>query len=189
MLLVDKERCFLGDTVTVNAVLTDAQRQPLQAAEVEAHIVQPDGTRHPLALKAVQDASREGTFQGQFVPGMEGDFRVELMPPQSVEDLLVQEVRCASSAAETRQPLRNDKVMTAIAERTLGQAYVGLEAALTGSPSQPPLFDAITPQDQETRLPGTPDRDFKRLLSSWLMGLIAGVLCLEWLVRRLSKLA
>jgi hypothetical protein len=38
-------------------------------------------------------------------------------------------------------------------------------------------------------LPGTPDRNFERQLMLWLMGWIAGLLCLEWLLRRLNRLA
>jgi hypothetical protein len=51
------------------------------------------------------------------------------------------------------------------------------------------LVNLIKPQDQVTVLPGTPDRNFERLLMGWLIGLICGVLCVEWLLRRLSKLA
>ena len=53
----------------------------------------------------------------------------------------------------------------------------------------PALVNLIKPQDQVTILPGTPDRSFERQLMGWLLGLICGVLCLEWLLRRLSKLA
>jgi hypothetical protein len=195
VLLVDKERCFLGDTVTVNAVLTSAQREPLTVPDVSAVLVQPDGQRTTLVLNNVAEATQEGSYQGQFIPDMGGDYRVELAPPQSVADLLVREVHCTSSEAETRRPLRNDEVMQRIADRTRGQFYVGMEAAMTGytrpgeASSVPSLFDALVPQDQKTPLPGTPDRGFKRLLSTWLLALIAGVLSLEWLIRRLGKLA
>jgi hypothetical protein len=47
----------------------------------------------------------------------------------------------------------------------------------------------LSPQDQVSVLPGTPDRDFDRLLMTWLIGLICGILSMEWLIRRLSKLA
>ena len=51
------------------------------------------------------------------------------------------------------------------------------------------MTNLIKPQDQVTVLPGTPDRGFERQLMGWLLGLIAGALCLEWLLRRLSRLA
>jgi hypothetical protein len=51
------------------------------------------------------------------------------------------------------------------------------------------VVNLLKPQDQTTRLPGTPDRRFDQLLMGWLMALICGALCMEWLLRRLSKLA
>lgn len=191
VLLVDKERCFLGDRVTVSAVLTDAQRRPLEVAEVTASLIQPDKSRVPLTLVRLKESAREGEYQAQFTAMLEGDYRLELVPPAGrADELLTQEVRCSSSLAETRQPLRNDAVLKEIAQKTGGQFYVGVEDAFgLQASAEPTLYDALTPKDQTVILPGTPDRMFKQLLSGWLLGLIAGVLCLEWLLRRLSKLA
>jgi hypothetical protein len=191
VLLVDKERCFLGDQITVTAVLTDSQRQPLRATEVQASLIHPDRRRTPLTLQRIPDATREGEYQGQFSVVLEGDYRVELLAPEARGDeLLTQEVRASSSLAEMRRPLRNDAVLQEIAEKTRGQFYIGMDEALGLSDSgKPPLTEVLAPQDQETILPGTPDRRFKELLSIWLLGLIAGVLSLEWLIRRLNKLA
>ena len=123
--------------------------------------------------------------------GMGGFVLVEFLSPEGRGDeLLSQEVRAGSSLAEMRRPLRNDAVLQEIADKTRGQFYLGMEEALgLGESSKPPLTEALAPQDQESVLPGTPDRQFKELLSGWLLGLIAGVLSLEWLIRRLSKLA
>ncbi len=191
VLLVDKERCFLGDRIVVSAVLSDAQRRPLEVAHVNASLIQPDNSRVPLRLQRLKEGAREGEYQGQFTAMLEGDYRIELAPPTGrAEDLLTQEVRCSSALAETRHPLRNDAVMKEIAEKTGGQFYVGLDAALGLSGDvETTLFNSLPPKDQTIILPGTPDRQFKQLLSGWLLGLIAGVLCLEWLVRRLNKLA
>jgi hypothetical protein len=66
---------------------------------------------------------------------------------------------------------------------------VGLDAALGRTTGGTPLVNALQAQDYVSYLPGTPDRDFDRRLMTWLLVLICGVLSLEWLVRRLSKLA
>ena len=58
-----------------------------------------------------------------------------------------------------------------------------------GGAGRAPISSLLDPQDQVTYLSGTPDKQFERVLMTWLMGLICGVLCLEWLIRRLSKLA
>ena len=60
---------------------------------------------------------------------------------------------------------------------------------MAGDDTQPTLPELVAPRDQETTLPGTPDVDFEEQLMTWLIGLISGALCLEWLFRRLSRLA
>ena len=190
VLLVDKDRCVVGDQVAVQAILQDAQHRPLTQSEVKAIIVQPDGQRTDLVLKAVKDAAREGTYAQQFTIVQDGDYRVELQHPDAADQVLEREVRAQIPKLETQRPERNDQVLQTIAERTGATYYVGLPAALSRSAgSQEGLVDVLKPQDQTTVLPGTPDRDFERRLMTWLMGLICGILSLEWLIRRLSKLA
>jgi hypothetical protein len=52
-----------------------------------------------------------------------------------------------------------------------------------------PVANVIDPRPQSVPLPGTPDMNFERTLMAWLMGLICGALCLEWLIRRVCRLA
>jgi hypothetical protein len=79
--------------------------------------------------------------------------------------------------------------LTEIALSTGGSYYVGAESVGGMPGGQPPLAGVLEAQDFVTYLPGTPDRDFDRQLMTWLMGLICGVLALEWMLRRLSRLA
>jgi hypothetical protein len=190
VLLVDKDRCLLGDTVVIQAILNDAQNRPLTGDEVPASLAQPDGARAPLILRAVKGSAREGTFAGQFTAVVEGDYRVELKPPQGeLDELLVREVRVRVPALEVEKPERNDALLTDLTLTTGGAYYVGAETVLGQGGGQPPLAATLAPQDLVTYLPGTPDRDFDRRLMGWLIALICSVLALEWLLRRLSKLA
>ena len=191
ILLVDKDRCSLGDHVSVQAILTDAQFEPLGLPSVNATLRHPDGRRTPLILRRVENAARDGLYSAQFVAKMEGDYVVELQPPHGGDrELLSREVRSRIPALETEQPERNDPLLKYLAEQTGGAYYVGIAAAMNrGGTGVPPLANLVEPQDQVTFLAGSPDRDFERQLMGWLMGIICGVLCLEWLIRRLSKLA
>jgi hypothetical protein len=187
---VDKDRAALGDQVAVRAVLQDAQHQPLTMEQVQATLVQPDSTRVALTLKKVKDEAREGIYVDQFTTLQEGDYRVELQHPAAAEELLVREVRVKIPAKETEFPERNDALLRDIADKTGGDYYVGVAAAAgRGGTGRAGVVNLIKPQDQVTILPGTPDRSFEQQLMGWLLGLIAGALCLEWLFRRLSKLA
>lgn len=191
VLLVDKDRCLLGDHISVQAILTDAQHEPLTAPQVTASLVAPDGRRSNMELRKVEDAARAGMYSAQFTAVLEGDYRVELQPPHgAVDELLSREVRSRIPALETEQPRRNDALLKDLADKTGGAYYVGFDAALNrGGAGRAPIANLLEPQDQVTYLSGTPDKQFERVLMTWLMGLICGVLCLEWLIRRLSKLA
>lgn len=189
VLLVDKERSLLGEQIVVRAILTDAQRQPLTDPEVSVVIVQPDSTRKTLSLPLVKDAPRPGTYAGQFTVAQLGDYRLELrIPHTSDNELLTRTVRVDAPKREIQSPQRNDALLREIAQKTDAAYYIGMASTISGS-GLPPLANTIEPQDQVTVIPGTPDRAFDRLLMTWLMGLIVGFLCLEWLLRRLSKLA
>lgn len=190
LLLVDKERCLLGETISVQAILADSQHQPLTTGEVTAVLVHPDSRRSNLPMRRVDDAARPGMYAAQFTAALEGDYRVELSIPNAAEnELLTREVRSRIPALETERPERNDALLKDLAEKTGGEYFIGLDAAMNRGAGRTPLSTLLEPQDQTTFLPGTPDRDFDRLLMTWLMGIICGSLCLEWLFRRLSKLA
>ena len=93
-------------------------------------------------------------------------------------------------ALEIQRPQRNDPLLSEIAARTGGKYWIGLESTL-GNNADPStsLARSIKPRDQTNFLPGAPDREFQQRLMTLLMALIAGALSLEWLTRRLSRLA
>ena len=189
VLLVDKQRCLLGDTVIVRASLTDAQFRPLKLPEVSAVLVSPDGGRSPLKLRRIQGASRDGMYAGQFSALVQGDYQIELLVPQADEEsIMTREVRVRVPDLEIENPQRNDALLSDMARRTGAAYYVGMPAVM-GRQGTPALATVIAPQDQQTYLPGTPDRDFQQRLMMWLMALICGVLFVEWLVRRVNRLA
>ena len=190
VLLVDKDRCLLGESVGVQAILTNAQDRPLDMPEVTANLVQPDGRRATMTLKSVEGGARKGTFAGQFTAVREGDYRVQLKPPDGdVDEMLVREVRVRGEEKEIRQPERNDPLLLDIAQKTGGEYFVGMDAAVGPQVGQSPLASALGTQDHVAYLPGLPDARFARHLMGWLMALICGALSMEWLFRRLSKLA
>lgn len=190
VLLVDKDRGLLGDQFTVRALLRNAQLQPLTDLEVSGVLVAPDGKRTPLRLRQLKEGTRPGMFGGEFTAMLEGDYRVELRPPgANVDELLSRELKVRVPALEIERPERNDPVLRDLADKTGGAYFVGIDAALNRDGRGSSIFQVLEPQDQTSYLPGTPDRDFERHLMGWLMGLICGVLSVEWLIRRLSKLA
>jgi hypothetical protein len=191
VLLVDKDRCLLGDQITVRAVLNDAQHQALTVDSVAAILWQPDGQREALSLHKIQDAAREGMYEAQFTALSPGDYRIELTPPDSSDDeLLSAEVRVRVPAREIEHPQRNDDLLRSLTRTTGGALFIGFDAAMgRGGTTRASVATALEPNDQVIYLPETFDKLFDERLMGWLMVLIVGVLCLEWMLRRLSKLA
>ena len=200
ILLLDKDRCSLGETVTIRASLNDTQFQPLTAEEVTASILMPDGKRKPITLRRLQESARDGVYVNQLIAATEGDYRIELMIPDNERlEVLTRELRVRVPDVEIERPQRNDALLSELSRRTGGKYFVGVDQAMrtndapgsveNATKGESFLCSSILPQDQETYLPGTPDLDFERRLMSWLLVLICGALCLEWLLRRLYKLA
>ena len=185
VLMLDRKRCLVGDQVAIQAVLQDAQHQPLQVEQVEGDLVFPDGKRKKITLRRDKEDKRRSVFVTSVTPLGDGDYRVEVQPPgTSIDELLSQEVRVRVPQLEIEDPKRNDLLMERLASDTGGSYFIGMEAA-----TKDEGLKAISPQDQTDFLPGIKDRKFEERLMGWLIGMICGVLCLEWIIRRLSKLA
>jgi hypothetical protein len=191
VLLVDKDRCLMGEHVKIQAILTDSQHKPLVAEQVTASLVHPDGQRKDILLHQVTDGTRSGMFSVQFRAMMEGNYRIELEIPESGgQEFLTREVRVRIPELEKENSRRNDPLLEEVAQLSNGAYFIGIDAATNAGPdSHATLPDLVVAQDQETTLPGTPDVEFDEQLMAWLIALIAGALCLEWLFRRLSRLA
>ncbi len=219
VLLVNKDRCIIGETIVVRASLSDAQFKPLTRESVEASLFRPDGIRRPLTLRRIQENGQEGTYTGQFTALSEGDFRIELAVPDSPDlEILDKIVRARLPDREVESPQRNDSLLSELAQSTGGTYYVGVESAIDSDRQESPqetttldnkvsegrqdirpvatddegaksLLEAMIPQDQETYFLGAPDKDFQQSLMTWLMTWICGSLSIEWLVRRLHRLA
>jgi hypothetical protein len=189
VLLVDQERCWLGDQLTVQAILRDEQNQPLSAPQVTATVLLPDRTTVDITLMAMAEGARPGTFTGQITATQEGDYRVSLLVPGSDKgEVLTAEFRADIPDLEKDKAERNDELLASLTEATSGQLITPLPANSSQAELQTAL-DLIQTRDQESYLPGTPDTDFTRALMAWLLGLVAGALCLEWVARRLNRLA
>lgn len=187
VLLVGQEQGYLlGSTVEVRAQLTNAQFEPLAAPGVPLDVVLPDGSRARVELRA--DASRVGTFAGHFAAGQEGTYRLELPIPEGGQQRLTRRVQVKVPDLELQNPQRNDALLAHLARATGGRYYVGLEPALdTSSPDA--LVRQLKDRTKTVILTAAPNPDWERRWLAWLMYTLCGLLCLEWLIRRLYKLA
>jgi hypothetical protein len=198
MLLVDKEQAVVGDTVVVRAVLRDAQFQPMVQPEAVAKLVEPGGRSSQLRLRPIPDPSQAGVYVGQYITKKTGTYEVQLaIGTLADQTILSEQTIVRVPALEIQRPQRNDVLLNELALRTGGRYWIGLDSlhggspseSATGTPAASGLSAAIEPRDQTNYVPGALDIEFQQRLMTLLMALIAGALSLEWLARRLSRLA
>ncbi len=183
MLLVERERYLIGQPVQVQALLKDAQQRPLAAEQAPLIVIAPDGDVENTALAA--DTNRPGEFRGQFTPRREGTYRLQLDVPESDGERLVRRVQVELPDLERQSPQRNDQALAELARETGGSYYIGLPAAL-GIGAAAPLAEKLADRTQRVLLTGTPIPLWD---NAYVMLALCGLLALEWLVRRLLKLA
>lgn len=186
VLLVERDRYFLGGTVDVRAQLTDSRLAPLEVPRVPLEITLPDTTHQAIQLLA--DPTKAGGYRGQFTVRKEGTYLLEIPVPES-DERLSRRIQVKMPELERENPQRNDALLSEIARQTGGLYYVGLEAALGESkgPSGPkPLLEVLRDASRTVTTISSPTPLWS---NAWTMCGLCGVLCLEWLIRRLAKLA
>lgn len=189
LLLVDTSRAQVGDTITIRAVLTDEQFEPLNVPEVPAKLLAPGGRIDDLRLLPQQGEPRAGTYGARFVVREAGSYEVRLTLGDALnEQVLRQSVQVRLPTVELERPIRNDEVLENFATTTGGE-YLPIEAETSNESITDSLLSWLRPQPQTSVLPGTPDFKFNQRRNGVLMWLIATLLSMEWVIRRLHRLA
>jgi len=190
VLLVDNSRAGVGDTITVRAVLSNEQFEPLKVPSVDANLLKPDGSIEVVKLTPVPGETRGGTYGGRFVVRSAGSFELRLTLGDALgEQVLRQSIQVRLPTVELERPKRNDEDLAFLASTTGGKYLPLSENMAEDSASVTDLAKTIQPQPQTTILPGTPDTDFAMRRNASLLWLIATALTFEWILRRLQRLA
>jgi hypothetical protein len=184
--LVDRDRYVLGNTVVLRANVFDAQFEPLTLPKLPVQLVLPDSTVATVSLNP--DPNRKGMYTGQFTALQEGTYRIELAVPDAEGEQLTRRIQVKVPDLEREHPERNDALLSEIAKRTDGLYYVGADAVL-GTRGMPSVVEQLKDRTEVTYLPGVVDREYEKHWMEALLAVVCGALCLEWLTRRLSKLA
>ena len=196
LLLLDKEEALVGEQIAIRALLKDNQFQPLVVPQVELKLIDPQQRSQSLNLAPLQDPAQPGVYVGQFLARQVGNYSVQLsLGGLADQEVLQQQVAIRMPTREIQRPQRNEDLLATLSRQTNGRYFTSLAEAM--QPVEPPpatgptstLASSIQPIEQTNYLPGSPDRHFELRLMSVLMAWIAGCLSLEWLIRRLSKLA
>ena len=177
-LLLERNQFVLGQTVRVRAQLTDPQFDPLVAESVLAEVFDPNGRPMIPPVRLQRDSNRAGQFVGSFRVSSPGVWRIAVPIPQS-GDQLSEKIDVVLPNLETDNARQNAQLLRLIAEDT-GGAYFPLSEAAAEVPKRLPN------RGEEFQI----DQQLKTLWDrEWLMYLLIGLLSIEWLTRKLLKLA
>ena len=191
VLLVDNPRAMVGDTITVRAVLTDRQFEPLNVPEVKAKLLTPKGRNRGRAVDARRGRNASGDLQRSICcprsrkPRTEADDLGDALD----EELFRQNVQVRLPTVELERPRRNDEELGGLAVTTNGNYWQVDRPRFQTKSLLRTSIETIQPQPQTTILPGTPDAIFNERRNAMLLWLIASALTMEWVVRRLHRLA
>ena len=216
MLMVEKDQYMLGDTVSISARLKDAEQQPLQVAEVTLRVVgETRNTSQDVPLQAVAD--RPGEYGGQFPALEKGRYRLELQIPGVEDERLTENIEIDIPQLEAARPQRDRALLTRIAEGTWGAKalpdensqdegteknsdkakveegpavyYNGVAELFDPPASKSPLAEMLIDRTKKDVHPEMPDPEERQDWLMWMMIALCSLLCVEWLTRRLAKLA
>ena len=181
-LIVDRDRCPVGGEVTVRVVAAGADavvRLPT------ARVVAPNGSTAPLRLEP--EAARPGTLRGSFVAAREGGWLVEV-DAVAGDERLARRVEAHLPERELAKPLLDRGTLAHLASKTGGTVRFLADGDWTEADTAA-LVAACPDRTRREYETGGTDAAFKRRLNATLLGCVAGCLCLEWLIRRLARLA
>jgi hypothetical protein len=183
-LLVDRERAAVGSSVVIRIVLPEGS--PAAAQKPTAGIVRgPDGGQ--LSLPLVAEPGRSDVLRGSLMITREGLWQVDVSLPGTTEPLS----RRIQGTLPDRE-LARPKLDRALLERVTA-ATGGTVMFLDDTPWSPAaaaaLVAAIPDRSRRDYELGAADQDFKRRLNTLLLATGVGLLCLEWIGRRLVRLA
>ncbi|MDA1213998.1 MAG: hypothetical protein O2955_15895, partial [Planctomycetota bacterium] len=177
-LLVERHDYVLGQTVTVRARVLDPQFQPLKQESVTLEVYDPTGKPMVPPRVLAAEINRPGEYSGSFRVGLPGRYRLELDIPDT-QQTATAEVVAMLPRLEDENLEQDVKTLKDLAQDTGGR-YLPLSDAATAIP-------ALLPDSGEEYLV---DERLKTLWDrNWVLMILVGVLILEWLSRKLLKLA
>jgi len=182
-LLVERDRHAVGSTVGVRLVSADGAAG---LAGAVCRVEGPDGATVPVALEP--DPGRPGEYRGAFVAGREGRWRIVVDLGDGSGEVLSRAIQARLPDRELERPRLDRGLLERLATVTGGTAHFLAEGGWDAGDSAA-LAARIPDRSRREFESGAPDSGFKKRLNGFLLAAATGLLCLEWIVRRLVKLA
>jgi hypothetical protein len=127
-------------------------------------------------------------LQGGFVASREGAWRIDVELGGNADDKISRRIQARLPDRELERPKLDRGALDQLATLSGGSAHYLAQASWSPDDSRA-LAARIPDRSRREYETGAADGGFKRGLNTILLALGAGLLCCEWIVRRLVKLA
>lgn len=178
MFVLDGREFTLGQTIPLRLRALNPQFQPLASDVITIDAFQQGGAPVVPSPQLRRDPTRPSEYIGDFRPLVPGRYRLEFTLPDSPEKV-VTEIEMQLPRQEAASLMQEAGLLKRLVEGNAGE-YLTLDQAAASAPEFFPNRGERVIIDQ--RIQELWDRN-------WMLGLLAGLLSLEWLARKLLKLA
>jgi hypothetical protein len=183
-LLVDRDRYAVGGTVTVRLMVPEGSGA---TPATTCRVIGPDGGPLPVPLAA--EPGRADMLRGSFVAAREGAWRVEAdLGAAGDDEPLARTIHAQLPDRELAQPRIDRRILDDLAATTGGRAWFLHDVAWTQDAART-LAASLPDRSRREYEAGAPDVRFKQWLNGLLVAIAVGLLCGEWILRRLVTLA
>ncbi len=178
MFILDGREFIVGQTIPLRVRALSPQFEPLTTDKITIDAFGPGGAPIVPSPQLIKDPIRPAEFTGEFRAMKPGRYRLSFRLPDSSEEVGT-EIELQIPRQEAASLVQDVNQLKRLVDGTDGQ-YVPLVEAASVVPALLPSRGERVIIDQRVR--ELWDR-------GWLMGLLAGLICVEWLARKLWKLA
>jgi len=176
-LLVDQQSLSLGETIKIRARLLDAEFEPFSAENIQIEVEQPGGRLLVPQPKLRPNPAQPGRYVGEIRGSQPGRYQIRLRIP-GTNNVISESVRIELPNLESKDLRQNIRQLQSLVAQTGGE-YQPLKQA--------DLVVKHLPNSSEQFLLG---EQIKTLWDrTWLMCCIVALFGIEWLIRKLLKLA
>ena len=179
-LVLERDRYPVGETVVVRVLPDSAQRR------LELTVMSPDG--QILSVPIETDPARPDGGRGSFVVAREGNWRISLTIDGDETDQIVRRIHATLPDRELARPRLERALLEQVATATGGSSRFLTDAAWTPADTNR-LLKLLPDRSRQEYERGARDTDYKQLLNTILLAIGISLLCLEWILRRLVRLA
>jgi hypothetical protein len=179
-LMLERDRYPVGETIIARIMDTSEDIQP------EIEVISPDGQR--IEVPIVSDPVRAGGLQGSFIVSNEGSWQIVLTIDGNQNDRTIRRIQATLPDRELAHPKLEREVLSQVAMTTGGSTWFPTGPTMNTADITK-MVNSLKDRSRKEYETGENDKTFKKTLNTFLLGIGIFLLCIEWILRRLVKLA